>query len=129
MTDYALLKLLHMSSAGISISLFMLRGLWVLRDLAVPGRALKILPHINDSLLLLSAIMLALSTHQYPLEQDWLTLKVVLLVIYIGLGLLAMRLGKTLLQRRLAWLLAVLVFAAIALTAISKSPWPSAWLM
>ena len=61
---------------------------------------------------------------QYPFVQDWLTAKVVLLVIYIGLGTIALRRGKTKAIRVGTWVAAILVFATIVLIAIHKTPIP-----
>ena len=47
-------------------------------------RWVKIVPHLVDTLLLASAVALAVMSHQYPLANGWLTAKVAGLLIYIG---------------------------------------------
>ena len=121
--DYALLKMIHVSSVILSFSLFFLRGIWLIRDSEnLRQRWVKILPHIIDTVLLTSAILLAVTIQQNPLEHGWLTAKVAGLLLYIGLGMIAMRFGKTRRIRILAWVSAQCVFAYIVLVALTKSP-------
>ena len=95
----------------ISGLLFLVRGAWMMMDSGrLQKKWVRVLPHVNDTLLLLTAIVLCVLTQQYPVAQSWLTVKVVALVIYIGLGVVALRTGKTKTVRTLAWLAALLVF-------------------
>lgn len=123
--DYAVIKAVHVGSVFISLSLFMLRGVWMLRS---PQRLshtwVRIVPHVVDSVLLLSAIALVIQSRQYPLEQSWLTAKVVALLLYIGLGTVALKRGKTRRIRLQAWIAALLVFAYILAVALTRSAWP-----
>jgi uncharacterized membrane protein SirB2 len=59
----------------------------------------------------------------------WLTVKVLLLGVYIGLGMVTMRFGKTRPMRIAAWLGAILVLGYIVLVAVSKQPFPLAGLL
>ena len=116
-------KFVHELCALASVSLFVLRGVWMLRD--SPQRAqrwVKILPHSIDTLLLASAIALTLMLHQYPLIDAWLSAKVLGLLVYIGLGLVALRYGKTKRVRAAAWIAALLVFGYIVSVALSHDP-------
>lgn len=122
--SYLALKHAHMMFAIISIVLFMLRA-W----LAVPSPArinnklLKILPHINDTLLLVFGVWLAVSLKFNPLSNSpWLAAKIVGLVIYIIVGTIAIKRGKTRGQRLMAALAAIAIFAYIYGAAVSKSP-------
>lgn len=93
---YIALKHLHLTTVAITITLFLFRSalmLWWSKGLR--WRWLRILPHVNDSILLLSGIGLMLLTHQYPFVQPWLTAKLVALVAYILLGSLALKRGRT----------------------------------
>jgi uncharacterized membrane protein SirB2 len=123
--DYLLVKQIHMASAAASFSLFLLRGLWMLGQ-SPRLRALwvRILPHLIDTLLLASAIALAVMSRQYPVEQHWLTAKVVALLLYIGLGMVALKRGRTRTIRTLAWLAALGVFVYIVSVAVSRNPLP-----
>ncbi|SEF71669.1 Uncharacterized membrane protein SirB2 [Nitrosomonas ureae] len=121
--DYAVLKMIHVSSVILSFSLFFFRGVWLIQDSQkLHQRWVKILPHINDTVLLISAILLAVVIQQNPLDHAWLTAKVFGLLVYIGLGMVAMRFGKTRKARITSWIAALCVFAYIVLVALTKSP-------
>ncbi|NBQ71166.1 MAG: regulator SirB [Nitrosomonadaceae bacterium] len=121
--SYALLKMIHVSSVILSYSLFLLRGAWLIRDSTnLRQRWVKILPHIIDTVLLTSAIFLAMTIQQNPLQDSWLTAKVAGLLLYIALGMVAMRFGKTRRTKIIAWVAAQCVFIYIVLVAITKSP-------
>lgn len=120
---YHLTKFVHELCALASFTLFALRGVWMLRDSPqLSRRWVKILPHGIDTLLLASAIALTLMLHQYPLTHAWLSAKLVALLVYIGLGLVALRYGKTKGVRAAAWIGAVAVFLYIASVALSHDP-------
>jgi uncharacterized membrane protein SirB2 len=85
-------------------------------------RWVKILPHAIDTLLLASAVALTLVLHQYPLTDAWLSAKVVGLLVYIGLGLAALRYGKTRGVRAAAWIGALAVFLYIVSVALRHDP-------
>jgi uncharacterized membrane protein SirB2 len=87
-------------------------------------RWVKIVPHFVDTLLLVFALILSFTIHQYPFVDAWLTAKVVGLLLYIGLGLVALKYGKTMNIKILAWLLAQGVFAYIVLVAIHHNTIP-----
>ena len=121
--DYAVLKMIHVSSVILSFSLFFLRGIWLIQGSQnLHQRWVKILPHINDTVLLVSAILLAVVIQQNPLDHAWLTAKISGLLVYIGLGMVAMRFGKTRKIRITSWIAALCVFAYIVLVALTKSP-------
>ena len=121
---YVAIKHAHMMFALISITLFILRA-W----LAVPAPAriksklLKILPHIVDTLLLAMGVWLAVLSKQIPFDNSpWLTAKVIGLVLYIIVGTIAIKRGKTRGQRLIATFASIAIFAYIYGVAISKSP-------
>ena len=79
----------------LSISLFLVRGWWMLHDSArLHQRWVKMLPHVIDSALLASAVLLALNVGQYPGTHSWLTAKITALLLYIGLGTVALKRGQ-----------------------------------
>ncbi|TAK65841.1 MAG: regulator SirB [Betaproteobacteria bacterium] len=120
---YHLTRFVHELCALASFSLFALRGVWMLRDSPqLSRRWVKILPHGIDTLLLASAIALTLMLHQYPLTHAWLSAKLTGLLVYIGLGLIALRYGKTRSVRAAAWIGALAVFLYIASVALSHDP-------
>lgn len=121
--SYALLKMIHVSSVILSYSLFFLRGVWLIRDSTnLRQRWVKILPHIVDTVLLTSAVFLAMTIQQNPLHDSWLTAKVAGLLLYIALGMVAIRFGKTRRTKIIAWVAAQCVFIYIVLVAVTKSP-------
>jgi uncharacterized membrane protein SirB2 len=123
--SYLALKALHVGCVITSYSLFVLRGLWMLRGSALLQRRwVKIVPHVVDTLLLTSAILLALTIRQYPFVASWLTAKVIGLVLYIALGTIALKRGRTLTIRASAWIAAQLVFFYIVAVAVTHTPAP-----
>ena len=120
-----LIKLIHVSCAAISISGFFYRGLL---KFYAPQRLqrkwLKITPHVIDTLLLVSAIILMVQGALYPTTQPWVLAKLILLVLYIGLGLMTLRFAKTRRQALISFVLAILCFAYIVAVALTRQPWP-----
>ena len=88
------------------------------------ARWVRILPHVNDTLLLASGIGLAVLLRQYPLVHGWLTAKFFALILYIVLGTVALRHGKTRDQRMAAWVAALFVFGYMASVAVTHDPTP-----
>ena len=73
MSSYLLLKSIHIVTAIISISGFIVRGIWMMQSSAMlQKRWVKIAPHINDTILLLSAIALVIISAQYPGSSGWI---------------------------------------------------------
>ncbi len=121
--SYALLKMIHVGSIILSYLLFITRGIWMMQDSAnLQQRWVKILPHIIDTVLLTSAVALAVTLQQNPLSDSWLSAKVVGLLLYIFLGMVVMRFGKTRQTKIVAWIAAQCVFLYIVLVALTKSP-------
>ena len=110
MTEYYLaLRSVHIACAMLTITLFVLRGGLMLADSPWQHNVvLRYLPHAVDTVLLTTALMLTSVIHQYPFAAGWLTTKVVLLVVYIVLGSIALKRGRTK-QIRVAAFVAALV--------------------
>ena len=83
-------------------------------------KPVKILPHINDTLLLGSAIYLSLMSGLYPFVEGWLGAKVILLVGYIVAGIFALKRGKTKQARLVAFVIALLCISLIFILALLK---------
>ena len=123
MDYYYSLRIIHISCAILSISGFILRGIWLIHGSPwLHSKVAKRLPHVVDSLLLFTALVRVYLSQQYPFVLDWLTVKVVFLIIYILLGMLALRWGKSRNIRIVAWIMAVAVFGYIVSVAITRSP-------
>jgi uncharacterized membrane protein SirB2 len=123
--DYTALKTIHVSCVAVSFALFFGRGVLMLADSPLRNaRWLRIAPHVNDTLLLGSAIWMAVITRQYPFAENWLTAKLVALLVYIGVGMIALSHGRTKRTRAIAWAVSLLVFAYIVSVALSRNPLP-----
>ncbi len=121
--DYLLVKHVHVACAALSIAGFVLRGALMMRDSALlQAKFARIAPHVVDTLLLASAILLSWQSAQYPFAQGWLTAKLAALVAYIVLGTAALKRGRTKRVRIVAFALAVLVFAYIVSVALTRDP-------
>lgn len=120
-----MIKNIHMACALLSIAGFFARGLLMIKESGLlQARWIRIAPHVVDTLLLASAVILASQWGWAALQQPWLLAKIVALLVYIGLGTLALRGGRTKSMRIVAWLMSLLVFAYIVAVAISKSVIP-----
>jgi uncharacterized membrane protein SirB2 len=121
--DYLAVKAIHQSAVALSFAGFFARGLGAFADAPwVRARAAKTLPHIIDSVLLLSALWLAWMLRLNPVEAPWLLAKIIGLLAYIGLGMVALKEGRPRWQRALAWLAALAVFGYIVSVALTKNP-------
>ena len=122
-TWYPAIKHVHMTCAAITVSLFVLRGAWMMRGSPpLASRWVRVVPHLVDTLLLASAITLAVIIGNAPVTHGWLTAKVIGLVLYIVLGTIALRRGRTRTVRVAAFFAALVVFGYIVSVAITKSP-------
>ena len=124
---YEALKLTHWIAITLSISGFLLRGYWSFRESAMMDRKLvRILPHVIDTVLLISGAALVYVLQLQFLYQGWLLTKFGLLIIYIVLASVALRPGRPFETRQSAFGAAVIVFLLILGAAITKSP--ASWL-
>jgi len=116
-------KQLHIACALLSGGGFFFRGILMMRDSALlRTKLIKIAPHVVDTVLLISAIILASQWSWAALTMPWLLAKIVALFVYVALGTLALRLGRTKAVRSLAWLAALGVFVYIVAVAVTKNP-------
>lgn len=120
---YLPLRQVHIASVHLSIALFVLRGALMWLNSGWPRHwTLRVIPHVVDTVLLTSALMLMHVIHQYPGVHSWLTVKVGLLVVYIALGFVALRPGRPPALRRGAFVAAVMVFGFIYSVARTRHP-------
>lgn len=123
--SYTLLRLLHTGAVHVTLVLFLLRGVWMLLDSPrLSQRWVRILPHVNDTLLLATAIGLLGVAKINPLNQPWIIAKIVGLLAYIGLGAVALKRGRTKAVRALAFVAALGVFAYTVAVAVTKQVIP-----
>jgi uncharacterized membrane protein SirB2 len=119
---HAAVRHVHVAAVVASGGLFLVRGLargtgagWVMA-------ALRYLSYGVDTVLLVAALTLAAIVQQYPFVHGWLTVKVVLLVVYIVLGSLALKRGKTWAVRTGCLVAALLVYGFIIGVARARHP-------
>ena len=121
--SFAVIKIIHIISIVLSYILFSLRGIWMMKGSPLlKQRWVKILPHVIDTILLASAITLVTMIQQFPGFNIWLSAKTGGLLLYIFLGMIALRFGKTQKIKIISWVLAQIVFFYIVLVALTKSP-------
>jgi uncharacterized membrane protein SirB2 len=117
---YLELKAAHVSCVVLSLALFLVRGLALLRDRRKTGRLWRILPQVVDSLLLACGIGLVLLLGLDPLRTPWLAVKLLCVLAYIVLGVLAFRMPAP--WRTWCFAAAVALFGFIASVALTHDP-------
>ncbi|WP_312775279.1 SirB2 family protein [Atlantibacter hermannii] len=126
MATYFALKHVHILTAFLSVSLFILRYWWQYRGSAMSiKRWVRIVPHVNDTLLLGTGVALVLITHFYPFTPQgaWLTEKLFGVIIYIVLGFIALgRRPRSQQVRWIAFLLGLVVIYIVIKLATTKIP-------
>ena len=129
--DYLAVKWLHIACAALSIAGFAARGALMLADSPLlQARFARIAPHVVDTVLLASALRLAWLLGQYPFVHGWLTAKVLALLAYIGLGMVALRRGRTRAVRSAAFAAALVAAGYIVSVALTRDPRGAlAWVM
>jgi len=122
--DYSQVKWIHLSAVTLSALGFLVRGLASLRGAAwVNGRGAKTLPHIVDTVLLLSALTMLWQTNWVLISLPWLQVKLVGLLLYIALGMVALqpRFAKSV--RVAAYVAALLTISWMMSVAVTKDAW------
>ncbi len=120
---YPQIKFVHVLCVILSGSLFTLRGLLMLTHSHWSNRAvLRYLSYAIDTTLLTAALMLVTILHQYPFVQTWLTAKVLLLVVYIVLGTIALKRGRTRTTQVTCFFSALAVYLFIVSVALAHNP-------
>ena len=117
---YMGLKAAHVFFVGLSLLLFLLRGLALLRGRRKTGRHWRILPAVVDSLLLVCGIGLVWVLRLNPLSTPWLEVKLLCVLGYITLGILAFRLPAH--WRPWLFAAALAMFGFIVSVALSHDP-------
>lgn len=120
---YPQIKQFHIFIALLSGAIFAIRGACTLAGATWP-RALPVrwLSYAVDTALLTAALMLLTILPWAMFSNGWLLVKVTLVAIYVVLGVLTMRRGRSLQQRAMSYALALLVFGAIYSIARSHHP-------
>ncbi|WP_022729087.1 SirB2 family protein [Fodinicurvata sediminis] len=120
---YSEIRLVHIWAVLASGGLFLLRGLALFAGTRWYMAALvRYLSYTIDTILLTAALILMTIVQQYPVFDDWLTVKVLLLVVYILLGYYAFWKARSRMMQVGAWLAALLVYAFIFSIARAHHP-------
>ena len=120
---YEIVKHIHFTAIALSVVLFVLR--FILSTMQSPilqKKWLKILPHIVDTLLLISAGTLCVLLKQYPFVDLWVTEKFLALAMYLFMVTLALKLGRTGFMRGVGFVGALSWIAYAGIVAVSKQP-------
>lgn len=123
---YIILKHLHLSCIALSITLFVTRFYWRKQNVSMlQEKWVKILPHMVDTILLGSAIGMAIIASINPFEQHWLAAKILALLAYIVAGTFAIKRAQSANAQNISFVLALACFVYILMVAISKQviPW------
>lgn len=120
---YPQIKQFHIFVALLSGSLFALRGAFVLAGARWP-QALPVrwFSYAVDTALLTAALMLLTILPGAMFANGWLAVKIALLVVYIVLGILALKRARTPRARLVFYLAALLVYFAIYSIARAHHP-------
>lgn len=125
---YFTIKSVHVWAVALSIALFSLRGaLMLARSRWLESPLVRYTPHVVDTVLLASALLLTTIVRQYPFVHGWLTAKVLGLVAYVVLGSIALKRGRSLRTRTLALAGALASVAYIVSTALHHDANPLHW--
>lgn len=120
---YPQVKAVHIAMVIASGLLFALRGAGVLAGMRWPMRLpVKLLSYTIDTTLLTAALMLFTMLPGAMFENGWLATKIVLLVIYIGLGSYALKRAPTRAAKAVFYVLALATFGYIVSVARAHHP-------
>lgn len=124
---YPQIKQFHILLALLSGAIFALRGAFALAGMHWPqALPVKWLSYTIDTCLLTAALMLLTILPWAMFGNGWLLTKIVLIVVYVVLGVFAMRPGRRQRTRALCYAAALLVFAGIY--GIARVHHPLGWL-
>lgn len=123
---FALLKGTHLVAVTLTLLLFVLRSAWAFRgSVLLRHPVMRWLPHLNDTVLLGGALGTAAMIGQYPFVNDWLTAKVLALVLYIILGHITLWRCRN--NRQRAWWFAAALSVFVYIMLVARCHTPQAW--
>ena len=125
---YPQIRYIHILAVTLSGSLFAVRGLGILMGMRWPQWAVvRYASYAIDTVLLTAALMLLAILPGAMFGNGWLALKVLLVVVYVVLGVHALRRGRTPRVRAACYVLALFVFFWIV--GIARMHHPAGWLL
>lgn len=115
-------RTIHIAFAVLTIISFTLRGMWMLMNSPLLlSRPARIVPHIIDTLLLLSGIVLVINYTSYTHGYGWLLAKLAAIILYIVTGAIALKYGKTRMIRIMALTVSYCLLVVIVSLALTRS--------
>ncbi len=125
--SYILVKHLHVIAALLSITFFTVRAWWSVWESPQLQRPwVRVAPHVIDTALLGLGVWLMVLLQAWPWRAPWLAAKLLGLLLYILVGTIAIKRGKTPRTRGLAAIVAIVIFVYIIGAAVRHAPW--SWL-
>ncbi len=120
---YMAFKHLHLTAIALSLLFLILQVVTQVMDSKMKdAKWLKVLPHIINTVLIITAVGLCVTLAQYPFVHDWVTSKLIGLVAYVLLAIVAVKWARTNAMRVFALIGAVAWLVLTGKVAISKAP-------
>jgi uncharacterized membrane protein SirB2 len=117
-----MIKLVHLTCVVLSLVSFVARVVIAeTQPSLLKKKTFKVVPHVIDTVLLLSGIGLVFEGQWLGKDSIWLIAKLIAVFGYIGFGVLAMRVRGPV--RWLALVAAMSCFVYIGIVAVTKNPW------
>ncbi|GGP86894.1 SirB2 family protein [Shewanella ulleungensis] len=105
---YPAVKHSHMLLVALSVTFFIVRFVLNLRQSPIMEKKfVKVAPHVIDTFLLLSGFTLCFMIKQYPFVDPWMTEKIICVVAYIALGIMALKSNRNKLFKFFAFIGAI----------------------
>ncbi len=118
-----MLKDIHVTTVIITITLFLLRAFWgFTRSAMMQRKWVRIVPHVNDTILFITAAGLSISLQQYPFVHGWVTAKVVALLFYIVFASYALKRARSKRSQLIFFILALATVSYIVSVALTRNP-------
>jgi uncharacterized membrane protein SirB2 len=119
---YPQIKHIHVVCVLLSGGLFAARGVLLFAGYNANHPGLRWLSYAIDSALLAAALMLVAILHTYPFQVSWLTVKVLLIIVYIVLGSFALRRARNTRRRATCFAAALVVYLFLISVALTHDP-------
>lgn len=127
---YPQIKWVHVAAVLASGTIFLLRGLAVQGNARWPMTApVRYLSYSIDTVLLTAALMLLTILPGAVYANGWLTVKLTLLVVYVVLGTIALKRGRTRNVRLVSFVAALAVYGSIIAIARLHHPLGPLWVL
>ena len=121
---WTIVKPLHVAFALLTAASFAVRGYWMLtRSARLDARMTRMLPHVVDSLLLLTGLAMAVRLSVSPFAHPWFAAKLTAIVAYIVVGHVALKRGRSHRQRAVAFAVSLALLGYVFAVALTHDPW------